>query len=670
LGAFEVQQGAIALDAINHGQTAPPINLSSLIRNPIGAELFTTTLVDPLFALKTKFGLTLQDGYFNQHGQDEKYLLSNNGSNKAGGGWYVLMPTGNLYAWNGSMTSTLASAPVATTAPSVWYNPSLLTANTGAPIATAGTNPLYDLKIQFGVVTPMNPAYTDGRGDDEEYLQSTNGSNPTGGGWYVLMPNDELFAWNGSIATDQLVADLNPYANVYANPALLTSAALPTAPGVTASTIQTNGGSLTLTAAAGFDRSVAVTVTASDANLTVVQGYLFQVNDTAPIVPVVSPVTATQGGPATSVTLGASGNGTLTYSVAVSGYNPFYDLQQQLGLTQADLTQYFNVRGQNEKYFLSTNGSNAVGGGYYVLMPTDQLYAWDGISLAATLNLKPVADFTQAPYAGLGNVYNNTALLYKAAMPADPTVPSNTGPLYNIRTEFGLTTPDQAQYFNARGQKEKYLQSTNGSNPAGGGWYVLMPTDMLYAWDGFSIATTIADPPVANFTADGNVYAQPSLLYAAQPTVVNDPLFSLKQQLGLTLGDQAKYFNGRGQDEKYLQSTNGSNPAGGGWYILMPTDKLYAWNGVSLASTLNSAPVADFTQSPYSTYLGTGNVYNSPALLYDSTGQTAAVTAVVNANGFITLSPNSAFVGTVRITATVSDGAEMTKESFLFTVNG
>ena len=428
---------------------------------------------------------------------------------------------------------------------------------------------------------------------------------------------------------------------------------------------------MTLTAAAGFDRSVAVTVTASDANLTVVQGYLFQVNDTAPIVPAVSPVTATQGGSPTTVTLGgASGNGTLTYSVAVSGYNPLYDLQQQFGLNQADLTQYFNVRGQNEKYFLSTNGSNPAGAGYYVLMPTDQLYAWDGISLAATLNLKPVADFTQAPYAGLGNVYNNTALLYKAALPADPTVASNSGSLFSIQTEFGLTTPDQSQYFNERGQNEKYLQSTNGSNPAGAGWYVLMPTDKLYAWDGLSIATTIADPPVANFTADGNVYAQPSLLYAAQQAVVNDPLFSLKQQLGLTLGDQAKYFNGRGQDETYLLSSNGSNPAGAGWYVLMPTDKLYAWNGVSLASTLNNAPVAEFTQSPYSAFLGSGNVYNSPALLYNSTGQTAAVTAVVNANGVVTLSPNSAFVGTVRITVTVSDGAEMNKESFLFTVNG
>jgi hypothetical protein len=41
----------------------------------------------------------------------------------------------------------------------------------------------------------------------------------------------------------------------------------------------------------------------------------------------------------------------------------------------------------------------------------------------------------------------------------------------------------------------------------------------------------------------------------------------------------------------------------------------------------------------------------------------------VSSNGVITLTPSSGFVGTVRITATVSDGAEMTVQSFLFTVN-
>ncbi len=646
------------------------INLAPLDTAPVGPVAYSVTVLDPLFTLKTTYGLTLQDGYFNIRGADEKYLLSNNGSNPAGGGWYVLMPTGNLYAWNSNLATTLATIPIATVAASVYYNPSLLTNSTGAPIATSGTNPFYDLKIQLGLASPVIASAYNARGDDEQYLQSTNGSNPSGGGYYVLMPNNKLYAWGGSLAADQLVADFNaaPYsANVYANPSVLTSAALPTAPAVVASLA---GSILTLTPANGFDRNVQVTVKAADSTKTYTQSFAFAINETAPNVPAVGPITIEHAAPAPTFNLNATDaqGDSLTYSAIVSGYNPFYDLQQQLGLTQSDLTQYFNIRGQNEKYFQSTNGSNSANGGWYVLMPTDKLYAWDGVSLAATVAQAPVADFTQAPYAGLGNVYDNTAFLYKASAPADPTVASNRGTLFDIKTEFGLTAPDLTQAFNARGQGEKYLQSANGSNSINGGWYVLMPSDKLYAWDGNSLATTLANAPIADFTSDGPVYAEPSLLYAAQPALVNDPLFNLEQQFGLTSADLTQAFNARGQDEKYLHSANGSNSANGGWYVLMPTDKLYAWDGVSLATTIAKAPVADFTQAPYSAFLGSGDVYATPSLLYADSGQTAAVSAVVSSSGVVTLTPSSAFAGTVRVTVTASDGAELTKQSFLFTV--
>src|SRR5262249_15329233 len=45
-----------------------------------------------------------------------------------------------------------------------------------------------------------------------------------------------------------------------------------------------------------------------------------------------------------------------------------------------------------------------------------------------------------------------------------------------------------------------------------------------------------------------------------------------------------------------------------------------------------------------------------------------AVTATINSAGVITLAPNVGFMGTVRVTATVFDGAESGKQSFLFTV--
>jgi ELWxxDGT repeat protein len=681
--------------SVAHGATpAPTVGLSVLDPSPTGPVNYTVSLLDPLLALKTKFGLTLQDGFFDDRGQNEKYLLSTNGSNPAGSGYFVLMPSGNLYAYvpdaNNDLNATLAVAPVASVAPSVYQNPSLLTANLGAPIVTSGTNPLYNLKIQLGLVNPVTAASFNSLGDDEQHLQSSNGSNRAGQGAYLLLPNNELYAWGGSLAASQLVANFNaaPYStNVYANPALLTGAVLPTAVGVAYSTTANAGGTLTLTPAPGFDRSVAVTVTATDSTHSHSQALTFTVADVIPSIAPLANLPVNQGAAVPAVPLVVNDpdpDSTLrTFSVAVSGYNPLYDLQAQLGLTKSDIAADFDARHQNEKYFLSTNGSNPAGFGYFVLMPTDELFAYvpDAQNdLMLTLANPPASNFTQAPYSPTENVYNDTALLFNASTPASPTVAANRGPLDDVRTVLGLTAPDQSQYFDLRGQNEKYLQSTNGSNPAGGGYYVLMPTDKLYAYvadTANDLVATLASAPVVDFNqpqfaSAGNVYAEPSLLYAAAPAFINDPVYSVQQSFGLNMADLSQVFNKRDLKEKYLHSANGSNPAGAGYFVLMPSDELYAFvpdAANDLAATLSNAPVADFAAAPYSTFLGAGNVYSTPSLLYADTDQTAAVTATVNASGVVTIVPNIAFTGTVRITATVSDGAEVSSQSFLFTVN-
>ena len=248
----------------SHGSPPSTVELNSLDPTPTGTVNYLVSFLDPLAALETKYAFTSQDGYFNDRGQNEKYLLSTNGHNSAGDGYYVLMPNGNVYAFVPGvlgLESTLDQSPVFSVAPSVYANPALLTGNTGSPIVTSGTNPLYNLKIQYGLANPVIPADFNARQSNEQYLLSTNGSNPSGGGYFVLMPDNKLYAWQGSLAANQLVADFNvaPYAalgNVYANPTLLTSAVLPTAVGVTAATTTASGGILTLTAAAGFDRAL------------------------------------------------------------------------------------------------------------------------------------------------------------------------------------------------------------------------------------------------------------------------------------------------------------------------------------------------------------------------------------------------------------------------------
>ncbi len=663
----------------SHGAAPVPISLNSLDPTPTGAVSYTVTFADPLLTLKNTYGLSLQDGYFNYRNRSEKYFKSTNGSNSAGNGFYVLMPTGNLYTYvpdaANDLNATLAVAPVGTVPISVYANPALLAGNTGLPIATAGTNSLYDLKIQYGLVTA--PTFNK-FGADEYEFQSSNNSNKAGGGLYVLMPDNKLYASGASLAVNQLVADFNlaPYStNVYANRALLTGAVLPTAVGVAAATSSANGGELTLTPIAGFDRSVSITVKATDSIQSHAQAFTYTVSNATPSIATLGNVAANSNATVPTVTLGVTDPNpdaaSRSYTVSVAGYNPLFDVQTQYGLTAPDLTKDFSFRHQDEKYFQSTNGSNAgANAGYYVLMPTDKLYAYvkDAANdLSATLANPPVADFTKAPYSATGNVYNTTALLYNAAAPTSPTVASNSGPLYDLQTQLGLTIAVNPATINKSGvYDEKYLLSANGSNPAGGGQYVLLPSNKLYAYDGLSVATSIANAPVADFTlpqyaAAGNIWAEPSLITAVHPVFNNNPVFNVKQTYGLNTADSN--FNYRGGQEKYLKSANGSNAANGGWYVLMPTDKLYVYvkdAANDLVATLAQQAVFDFT--PY------GNVYAVPALLYASTGQTAAVTAVISAGGVITLTPSARFVGTVRITATVSDGAEKGVKSFLFAV--
>ena len=87
------------------------------------------------YAAETTLGLqaTPNNYSYNATGYQEKYLVSNNGHNSgAGSGLYIIMPNGNLYAWTGAITSTLAALPVYTLSSAYYQNPGFLL-NTAAP---------------------------------------------------------------------------------------------------------------------------------------------------------------------------------------------------------------------------------------------------------------------------------------------------------------------------------------------------------------------------------------------------------------------------------------------------------------------------------------------------------------------------------------------------------
>lgn len=668
---------AISNQSSLHGTPLPAINLG--VQDADGDSVTATvTLKDPLVDVKNQFGLTNPPivGFYNFWGGRERYFQSTNGSNPAGGGYFVLLPNNKLYAWAGNLNATLLTTPVAdfNLAPynrvDVWSNTALLTSNTGTPLVTVD-NPLTELKRIHGLDTPA--AYFNSRHANEWYIHSSNGSNAAAGGWYILLPNNTLIAWDGSsFANGTLVADLTPYGNVYGNPALLTDAMPGNAVGVTANITSPitvfPGGQLTLTPATEFERTAIVTVSVSDGIAAPVTSiFNYTVSNSAPTLGTITDRSIPHKDPSDDFNVSSLVNdpGDATqkvYSVeflGISASDPIWDVKSTYGLDTAD--QFFNSRGANEKYFHSSNNSNPGNGGWYVLMPDNRLYAWNGVSIgsmtAGGVN-SPffVADFLTAAYFNT-NVYATTALLYNAAKVQPPLAMSNQGPLFDVMKQFGLTNADQVQFFNVRGMSEKYFQSTNGSNPVGGGYFILLPNGELRAWNGVSIPTSQVVADLSTTRA----YADPRFLYQAQQVFIFDPHHDAKSRFGLNTRDLTEFQNARGANEKYLFSGNGSNPAGGGYYFLITnagTTELHVWNGVSIAS---SPLVATFTGLA---------VYNTPNLIYSSTDKLMGVTATAGpALGDITLKRNAAFSGAVRVKVTVSDGAQKSSQTFSFTVN-
>src|SRR5262249_25438694 len=133
--------------------------------------------------------------------------------------------------------------------------------------------------------------------------------------------------------------------------------------------------------------------------------------------------------------------------------------------------------------------------------------------------------------------------------------------------------------------------------PGGAGWYLLKSDGTLTAWDH-------SNNPTGTVVATGldpSVFLAPSLLYAATP----HPLYDLKMAYGLTTSDLPGFFNRYRGQERWLQSSNGSNPAGSGYYLILPNNTLVAWDG-----TTNATGTVVAHLDP--------RVYNTPALLYDA----------------------------------------------------
>jgi hypothetical protein len=517
-----------------------------------------------------------------------------------------------------------------------------------------GYTSLFGLQLEFGlesVVQPANFAQLDNsanfstlfslnkHGAKELNLVSVTGANLTNSGAYFIVPNGNLYAWNGvSITSSEAAGAVASLGSaVYADPELLYDASnIPYMP--LASTVegqldlqQPTGTSTYFFNARGINEKYLQSSNGSNSGaaegfyIIVPNGNLYAWTNslsatllttpvaTLPAVYYENPVLLTlptpQGNLATVTASVTDG----TLSVSDTGF-------------QGEVIAYVSTADGTQTY-LATFTDNAP----VVTQPPSTSSVSNSSAFVTTLNSTDVA--------GDSVTYANAAV-------------GGDNPLFDVEQQLDLAAPPQATnyFYNTRGYKEKYLISNNGSNLEEGSYYMLLPNGNLYAWDNNSVPTTLNSGFFVTNVGTA-AYKNPTLLTNAQPGY--DPAaFSTQQTLDLASGGANYFYNNRGEQEKYLVSQKT-----GTYYIMMPNGNLYAFIDNSIIDTLDAAPVAALP-SYY---------YQNPTFLFNAAAQGTPTGVTVNLTGdTLTVNPNG-YVGTVTVYFTVSDGILTTNEAVLVT---
>ena len=444
--------------------------------------------LEPVVQPITVYQLTNSDFNFNAHGGDELNLVSETGGNLANGGAYFIVPNGNLYAYDGnSLHSSETTGFIASLGASVYNQPELLYDPSSVPYMPLASTVEGNLDLQQPPET--STYFFNTRGLDEKYLRSGNNKNSAEAGYYIIVPNGNLYTWTNNDLTDTLAT--TPVATLpvsyYENPDMLTT---PTPQGsLSTLTASVSGGKLMVTDTA-FQGTAIIYLSTADGT----QTFDATFTDTAPVVTLPAVISNASHLSVDDIHLTSpdAAENPVTYSATVGGYNSLFDIEQQFALTAPNPngpgSEYLtDTRGAGEKYLVSINGSNSgsLSGGYFVLVPEPNsasptfanLYAWTDNSLTDSEAGTPIS----VPLSA----YNDPTQIINAQAPYNPAA-------FNAST-LDLQAPPNSNYFyNARGYGEKYFVSGNGNNASEAGYYIMTPNGNLYAWTNNSISDTLA----------------------------------------------------------------------------------------------------------------------------------------------------------------------------------
>jgi|GEM_PF-1336949 len=245
-------------------------------------------------------------------------------------------------------------------------------------------SPEYELQSTYNF-NDHGQYYDNWAGGNERWLQAADGD------WYYLLNDGTLSRWEGSFATSELIAQLDPA--VYEDPRLILDATpLPVEASI-------NGTDLTVSYDAGFIGDVAVRVVIDDGIEQATREFVVHVTNTPPeliladqqqSVDSVSPIVFDLAG------FDADGD-VMSFSAEVME-SDLYLMQQEHGFyTQAAGVYYDNWAGGNERWIQDSDGA------WHYLLADGSLHRWEG-SFETSVQL---AQFDSS-------VYNDPMLLLDA----------------------------------------------------------------------------------------------------------------------------------------------------------------------------------------------------------------------------------------------------------------
>ncbi len=229
---------------------------------------------------------------------------------------------------------------------------------------------IYQLDQEFDFTSDGN-YHENWGGQNERWVTANEGE----GRWYYLLPNGQLFRWEGSFEESSVVADLGTA--VYSDPALLTDAQAVEAD------VFVDGNEIVVQPDSGFIGPILVNATVSDGLESASTEFEVTVTNDGPVLSVASELTVAAGGTVSTDVTATDANGDeLIWSVEVVPSEAL-QLDADLDFQVAD-DFYTNWGGQNEKWLRSSSH------GWHFITTAGEVYRWTGdfesSDLVATLN--------------------------------------------------------------------------------------------------------------------------------------------------------------------------------------------------------------------------------------------------------------------------------------------